>query len=167
MVFARFIPDAFFLWCQATSIGHWIRNATWGFAVIETVHIMGLAIVLGAVSLVNLRLLGFVMRNRSATQISSELAIWTWSGLAVMVVTGVALFLSEATRLSISVPFFYKMVFLFFAIAIHLTITWKLSRSGFRIGALGKLMGCLSILLWLCVAFAGRAIAFPFLFHLQ
>jgi hypothetical protein len=106
------------------------------------------------------------MRNQSAAQISRELAVWTWSGLAVMVITGTVLFLSEATRLSISVPFFYKMVFLFLAVAIHLTISWRLAGSGLKRGAAAKLMGCLSIILWLAVAFAGRAIAFPFLFRL-
>jgi hypothetical protein len=163
MVLVRFIPASFFTWCEATSIGHAIRQATWGFAVIETFHIMTLAVFLGTIVVVDMRLLGFGLRRRSAAQLATELAPWNWTSMALMIVTGVLLFLSEANRLSGNAPFFIKMVFLSLGMLIHFTIFRKATRDE---GWLGRLTGSISLICWFGVAFAGRAIAFPELFHL-
>lgn len=164
MALVRFIPSPFFTWCEATAIGHAIRQATWGFAVIETFHIMTLTVFLGTVVVVDLRLLGFGLRRRSASQLARELAPWNLISMAIMILTGVLLLVSEADRLSGNAPFFIKMVFLFFGLLIHFTIFRKATRDG---GWLGKLTGVLSLMCWFGVAFAGRAIAFPGLFHLN
>jgi len=163
MVLVRFIPYSFFMWCETTLIGHWIRQATWGFAVIETVHIMTLAVFLGTIVVVNVRLIGFGLQRRSAAQLARELAPWNWTSMAIMMLTGIPLFMSEATRLGGNGPFFIKMVFLLTGILIQFTILRKATRDQ---GWFGKLTGVLSLICWFGVAFAGRAIAFPELFHL-
>ena len=48
----------FFQWCEATAIGTAIRSSPWAFAVIESVHLLGLSVIGGAVLLVDFRLLG-------------------------------------------------------------------------------------------------------------
>ena len=163
MVLTHFIPLAFFKWCETTLIGHAIRQATWGFAVIETFHIMTLAVFLGTIVVIDLRLLGFGLRRRSASKLASELAPWNWTALVLMLLTGIPLFLSEATRLSGSTPFFIKMMFFLLGLLIQVTIFRKATRDE---GWLGRLTGILSLICWFGVAFAGRAIAFPELFHL-
>jgi len=165
MVLLKFLPLNFFTGCENTWPGSWIRHGQWAFAVTETVHIVVLGMLLGTIIVVDLNLLGFGVRRQSAAELTSDLAPWTWSALALMALTGIPLFMSEALRLSKSGPFFYKMLFLSVAIIIHASIFGR-AKLGSGIGAgFGRLMGALSLLCWLGVALAGRAIAFPFLLH--
>ena len=154
-------PPALFQWCESSLLGNAIKNSKWDFAILETVHIIGIAVLLGSTLVVNLRLLGFGMRRRSAAQLEEELAPWTWGALLLMLVTGVPMFLSEAVRMSLNGPFFTKMILLSLALAIHFTIRRTATRpeAANRVG-LGKLAASLSIVSWLSVALAGRAIAF-------
>jgi hypothetical protein len=166
MVFTRFLPLHFFEACEKTWPGSWIRQGQWAFAVTETLHILVLGMLLGTIVVVDLSLLGIGMKRQSPDELASDLAPWSWAALTLMVLTGIPLFMSEALRLSKSGPFFYKMLFLVAAIATHTIIFGGGARPRLRMSpAFSKLMGCLSILCWLGVALAGRAIAFPFLLH--
>jgi hypothetical protein len=161
MTFVHFIPIAFFQWCEAVWPGKWIKDATWVFAITETIHIMVLAILLGTIFVVDLRLLGWGMKRRSAAQLATDLRPWTLVSVTLMILTGVPLFMSEAVRLCQSGPFFWKMIFLFLALVTHFTIFRTSTQADKPEGAgLGKLTACLSLFFWFGVAFAGRAIAF-------
>jgi hypothetical protein len=107
MNFSEFLPLAFFRWSENTFIGHFIkRQSMWGFAVTETIHIIALSILLGSTLVVDLRLLGRGMKRQSVAEISRLLNRWTWGSFAVMVITGIIMFDSEAIRMSMSDPFF-------------------------------------------------------------
>jgi hypothetical protein len=161
MTLLHFIPISFFHWCEATWPGSWIKEATWVFAITETIHIMVLAVLLGTIFVVDLRLLGFGMKRRSASQLSHDLMPWMLTSTALMILTGVPLFMSEAVRLSQSAPFFFKMIFLPLALITHFTLTRVSTQPGAPEGAaLGKVSACLSLFFWFGIAFAGRAIAF-------
>jgi len=140
--------------------GLWIRDATWGFAVIETLHIMALAVLLGSMLIVDLRLMGLGMTRQPVAELAGLLIPWFWASFFTMIATGICLFASEAVRLSQSGPFAYKMMFLFVAIAVHLTIHRKAIANGVEGAALGKAAAWLSMFCWLGIALAGRAIAF-------
>ena len=62
----------FFTWCEQTAIGATIRDSTWLFPVIEAVHLLGLAMLGGAVLLVNLRMMGLTMRQQSIADMTRE-----------------------------------------------------------------------------------------------
>jgi hypothetical protein len=133
------------------------------FAIDETFHIMALGMLIGTLVIVDLRLLGLGMRRQSVSQLAGYLAPWTLLGVGLMVFTGVPLFMSEAVRLGKSSPFLFKMIFLFCAVTLHFTLHRKAiasSTSASQSSALGKLAACLSLMCWLGVALAGRAIAF-------
>ena len=161
MTFGRILPGWFFTLCENTWPGSWFKHAQWFFAIDETFHIMALGMLIGALVIVDLRLLGFGMRRQSVAQLARFLAPWTLLGVASMIVTGVPLFMSEAVKLSGSSPFFYKMIFLVCAVTFHFTLHRKAIASSARQGSgLGKLAASLSLICWLGVALAGRAIAF-------
>ena len=122
---------------------------------------MALGMLIGTLVIVDLRLLGFGMRRQTVPQLVRFLGPWTLLGVASMVITGVPLFMSEAVKLSASSPFFYKMIFLICAVTLHFTLHRKVTASTASEGSgLGKLAACLSLMCWLGVALAGRAIAF-------
>jgi hypothetical protein len=122
---------------------------------------MALGMLIGTLVIVDLRLLGFGMRRQTVSQLAGSLGPWTLLGVASMIITGVPLFISEAVKLSASSPFFYKMIFLTCAVTLHFTLHRKVTASTASEGSgLGKLAACLSLMCWLGVALAGRAIAF-------
>jgi hypothetical protein len=161
VTFGRILPSWFFFLCENSLPGSWFKNARWFFAVDETFHIMALGMLIGTLVIVDLRLLGFGMRRQSVSELASYLAPWTLLGVALMIITGVPLFMSEAVKLSRSSPFFYKMIFLFCAVTLHFTLHRKaITSSTIQDSGLGKLAASLSLICWLGVALAGRAIAF-------
>jgi hypothetical protein len=116
---------------------------------------------LGTLIMVDLRLLGFGLIRQSPSYLSQMMAPWTYGSLAVMVLTGISLFVAEANRLSQSGPFAFKMVLLILAVATHFTVRAHVTRDGARLGSrLPKVVACLSIVFWFGVALAGRAIPF-------
>jgi hypothetical protein len=161
MVFLRILPISFFQWCENSLIGAGIRHSTWQFPIIETIHLLGLTILFGSLMVVDLRLLGIVLRRHSVAVVASDFMIWFWTALLISVCTGVAMFLSEATRMSYNSAFFVKIVLIVLAVAFHLTVHRGVVSPGASNSAfMGKFAACLSLLCWLSVALAGRAIAF-------
>jgi hypothetical protein len=161
VTFGRILPNWFFVLCESSWPGSWFKHAQWFFAIDETFHILALGMLIGTLVIVDLRLLGFGMKRQSVAQIAGFLAPWTLFGVASMIITGVPMFMSEAVKLSRSSPFFYKMIFLFCAITLHFTLHRKATAPSARQGSgLGKLAASLSLICWLGVALAGRAIAF-------
>jgi hypothetical protein len=161
MTFLHFVPITFFQWCESVWPGKWIKEATWVFAITETIHIMVLAVLLGTIFVVDLRLLGVGMKRRTAARLAKDLAPWMLTSVVLMILTGTALYMSEAVRLSQSAPFFFKILSLTLALVVQFTIIRSATQPGKAEGAtLGKLAACLSLFFWFGVAFAGRAIAF-------
>ena len=161
MNFTRLLPISFFQWFEDTFIANYIHHSKWAFAIAETIHIIGLSILLGSTFLVDLRLLGHGLKRQSVTEISKNLNRWTWAMFGIILLTGIFMFDSEAVRMGKSGPFFFKMMFLLLAIVLHLTIHRKVTAANAPEGtAMAKVAAYLSLVCWLCVALAGRAIAF-------
>jgi hypothetical protein len=152
----------FFQWCEATSLGTAIRNSPWAFAVIESVHLLALSVIGGAVLVVDLRLLGLGLRRQSIADVARDAFPWLVGSLIVMLVTGVGLFLSEPTKCYYSTPFWVKMISL--AIAIVFTFAVRrpvtLADEARMRPAWYKLVALLSLALWFSVGAAGRWIGF-------
>src|SRR5262249_54734077 len=122
---------------------------SWLFPFVQSIHIVGLTLVVGTISIVDLHLLGFGIRRDS---ISDDLAPWTSAGLLTVGVTGPLLFWSDWNRYVNNPAFLLKMGLLAIALLTHFTIYRRVTKRR-RIAAL------LSLVLWSCVVLAGRAIA--------
>ena len=151
----------FFQWCEATAFGTVIRESPWAFAVIESVHLLGLSVIGGAVLLVDLRLLGFGLRSQRVTDLAREAQPWFNVSLLVMLATGVCLFFSEPTKCYYSTPFWVKMTSLFLAITFTFTVRRRALRADTAVApAWGKLVALISLALWFGVGAGGRWIGF-------
>lgn len=152
----------YFKWINDTWAAKAIDGSKWLFPAIEGIHIVALALLFGAVILLNLRLSGVMMRGRSLPQVARELAPWTSCSLVVILVTGVLLFMSEAIRSFHSGPFFIKMFFLAAAISFHYVVSLRLTRKeeSDQPSMVRKAAAATAIVLWVSVGFAGRAIGF-------
>ena len=152
----------FFEWCETSMVGNAIRTSPWAFAVIESIHLLGLAAIGGAVLVVDLRLLGLGMRREPVPQLARDAYPWLVGSLIVMLATGVALFLSEAIKCYYSTPFWVKMYSLAGAILFTFTIKLRITRrEETRVRPLVyKLVALVSLALWFGVGAGGRWIGF-------
>jgi len=151
----------FFNWTGNSWLSIEIRDSRWQFAVLEMVHLAGLAILLGALVVIDLRLFGFGMRNMRTSQLARELKGWMRIGMATVLGSGVLLFFGEPMKLYGSPSFLVKMVLLFFALLLQLTLFRKVTSDRADSGsALSTVIGTLSLVLWMGVGLAGRAIGF-------
>jgi uncharacterized membrane protein len=157
---------AFCRWLEHTAVGASIRESLWLFPAIETVHLLGMAMLLGTVAAYDLRLLGCVMRQRRVSDLSRRLLPWCWLGFALQVVTGTLLFSSEAVKIYTNPAFRLKMLLIllsgvqalvFQRLTYRNVSTWDADAPT---PASAKLAGCLSLLLWTGVVAAGRFIGF-------
>ena len=153
----------FFQWCDETTIGAYIRSKTWVFPVIETVHILALTVLFGSVLLIDLRLMNAGMRKQPISLLSRTLRPYTETSIAIILVTGFMLFLSEALKCFGNVGFQFKMVFLSMALVFHYVLFRRLANSDKRLETypmLAKFVAVVSMFLWFAVGVGGRAIGF-------
>ena len=151
----------FFKWVDTTWVSKAINDSKWLFPAIEGVHIVALALLFGTIFLLNLRLLGVGVRQRSVSELALELEPWTLCSLVVILISGVFLFASEATKSFRSTPFRIKIVLLVTAIAFHYIVSQRIvRREGGHHPFLAKTSAVFAIALWVSVGFAGRAIGF-------
>jgi len=153
---------SFFQWCESSAIGTAIKTSNWAFAVIESAHLLGLALIGGILLIVNLRLHGFGLRRYPLAELAVDVQPWFIGSLTLMLLTGFGLFLSEAVKCYYSQPFWVKMASLGLAIVFTLTVQRSAvldveseSRPQFR-----RLVAIVSLLLWFSVGAAGRWIGF-------
>jgi hypothetical protein len=162
------MPDmlSFCKWLEHTWVGTEVRESLWLFPTIETIHLFGIVLLVGATSALDLRLLGLSMRGQSVSKLAGRLLPWAWAGFAVQIMTGVLLFSSEASKCYINLAFRLKMLMIVLAglnaLGFHFTAYRSVHRwddsARTPIGA--KVAGTLSILFWFGIVAAGRWIAF-------
>jgi hypothetical protein len=151
----------YFEWIEASSLGNAIRQSLWLFPVIEAVHLLGLCVLGGSVLIVDLRMLGVGLRNHPIPQMVKDARPWFMGSLIVMLLTGWALFSSEAIKCYYNTSFWVKMTTLPIAILMTLLFRDRLAAAADTdVTATTRMVGLTSIALWVIVAAAGRWIGF-------
>lgn len=151
---------AWFMALANSPLGHLMQTSRWGFAIVEMVHLLGLAILGGSVLVVNLRLLGVILKGESARVIGSNLGRLLLGSLIVMVLSGIAMLSEEAGKCYYSPAFRLKMALLAAAVLFYFTLHRRaLLRTDKGTPTVWTRMAAiLSLLLWFGVGIAGRAI---------
>jgi hypothetical protein len=145
---------------QTNAIADALNSSEWVFPIAECFHIAAFAWSIGMIALVDFRLLGLGMKRESTAEIAKATAPWTLLGLAVVLLSGPILFLSD-TRMYLHNPSFrFKIGALLIAIVFNYTIHRKVALSDSASGAVRVAVGVVSLALWVCVVFGGLFIAF-------
>src|SRR6516164_9857110 len=73
------MPDLLALckWLEQTWIAASVRESVWLFPAIETVHLLGMAALVGTITVFDLRLLGWIMRRERGSELARRLLPWT------------------------------------------------------------------------------------------
>jgi hypothetical protein len=153
-------------WLSSTSVGTALRESTFVYPVIETVHVLAIILLVGTVAMVDLRLLGVVMKRERASAVVRQILPLTWAGFAVMLLSGSLLFWANAGKYYSNPAFRVKLVLLFLVglnpLVFHLT-TFRSVASWDDTGVTpigAKLAALFSLTLWSGTIIAGRAIAY-------
>lgn len=145
----------------------WALRTIPGFPpIIQTVHILGIAVVMGTVVMLDLRILGLAVRSQKISEMTQRLLPWLWWALASNFVSGAFFLFARPNRYFNNPIFGWKMSFLFPAILLTLFFHlmsktqpdyWELNAQ--RLWT-ARGIALLSLGLWIMVAMAGRWIAY-------
>lgn len=152
----------------------WLYNLPWVvqleesdnlFPMIESVHVLGIALMAGTLITVDLRVLGATFPQEPVRRIAGTLLPYTWAGFVLMVATGLPLFAAESINLINNPAFQVKLVLLALAgvnaLLFHLTVYRRVDSwgSGGTSPPAARLLAGVSVLLWLSIIVSGRLIA--------
>jgi hypothetical protein len=153
-------------WLEATTIATTIRNSLYLFPLIESFHVIGVAVVVGTVLVIDLRLLGLASARRPFTAIALDVFRWTWIAFALAVATGALMFVTNATSYYVNTYFRIKMALLVLA-GINIAafeLTARRSVAAWDRDAVappsGRRVAALSLAIWIVVVFMGRWVGF-------
>jgi hypothetical protein len=158
--------QGFAQWLADGALSQWLQRALWPIILLQTLHILAIAMVLSSVAMVELRVLGLAS-GQSMTRTAQRFLPWIWTGLGVLAASGIVLVIAEPKRTLDNNPAF-QLKMLMLAIAIAMTVAFQISlrRNAGRWdtkASAGKTLGALAVLtlmLWLAIAVAGRWIAY-------
>jgi hypothetical protein len=153
-------------WLHDTGFSIALRESTWIEPIIETIHVLTLTLFLGFAVLLDLRLLGVCLRRRSVSEVLQQLNPVLAGAFGVMVVSGTLLFCGDPVAFYSTIFLRVKMILLVLAglnvLLFNATIgrrvaEWDLNLRTPR-GA--KVAAVVSLVLWVAIVAAGRAIAY-------
>jgi hypothetical protein len=145
---------------QTNAIADALNSSEWVFPIAECFHIAAFAWSIGLIALVDFRLLGVGLKRETVSQVAKATAPWTLLGLAVVLISGPILFLSDARMYLHNPSFRFKIGALVIAIIFNYTIHRKVALSDSSTAAVRVVVGVVSLVLWICVVFGGLFIAF-------
>ncbi len=152
-------------WLESTKLAVWLAESgsIWAFPTVLTLHTAGMAVLVGASWVLDLRLLGFSRR------IPLSAYRWVFSasaiGLIINVVTGALLFTKNATKWGTAIPFFVKMFLVIASVATLVPLRSHVlgnpaANEANEINGNPRLLAIASILAWSGAVTAGRLLAY-------
>lgn len=151
---------------EATSLATAVRQSTWLFPTIETLHVLSFTLVVGTITIVDLRLINVTSRDRPVSELMRETLPITWIAFVCAVITGSMLFSSSAVKYVHCWQFDMKMGMLLLA-GINMAV---FHLGSYRSVALwdrasmtpvsARIAGGLSLAIWVTVVALGRWIGF-------
>jgi hypothetical protein len=151
--------DPFFRWLESTPVSVWINESPslFAFPGILAVHTIGLGLLAGLNSALDLRLLG-VARSIPPAALIRLLPVM-WFGLWMNVLSGIALLVAYPTKALTNPLFYLKLGLIAVALAILRTTVQRV-RPAQPISAATKILAVASLLVWAATITAGRFLAY-------
>lgn len=159
-------PTPLLDWLQRTAVAVSIRDSLYSFPVLESIHVVGLALVFGTIAILDLRLLGLASTDRPVSRLMADLLKWTWPAFALTAATGGLMFSTNAVVYFHNTFFRAKMVLLVLAavnmLVFELTARKTMARwdRGPATPSVAKVVATVSLVIWVGVIVAGRVIGF-------
>lgn len=137
-------------------------GATWLFPLFNSLHVLSVTLMLGALLMLDLRLAGLAANTYPVRVLTADFLPWIWGAFAIAVITGTGLFITRASAHVLNPAFQWKML-LMVAAGINMLLLHKRFLQGptFAVPAAQpsrwvQVAGVTSLLLWGGVMLAGR-----------
>ena len=150
---------------EATGLGRFMREALWAYPVVESVHIVGLALLFGSIAIVDLRLIGAGRRIPAAALVGYAVP-WSLLGFVIAAGSGLMMFTAHASEFLSQPVFLLKMSLILLA---------GINAALLRVGVVRRaswwpadaapptrvrIAAALSLVLWIGVITCGRLLAY-------
>lgn len=156
--------DAVVQWVQATPLSVWINQSTWIWPLCETLHFIGLSLLLGVTGFFDLRLMGFF--RRVSIGAARDLMPLALVGFAINLITGVVFLTGLPGQYAHNPLWWFKVGFIMLAGLNAVVYETALSAKvlalepGTDTPHRVKMIGLVSLLSWLAVLYCGRMLPF-------
>ena len=152
-----------FLNLESSSIATWLResNTIWAYPMVLTLHTVGLAVLVGANTTLDLRLLGFGRRIPLAVMAQSFRVMWI--GFWINAASGALLFAADATTKGSTRLFVMKLGLVALGVVVIMAIrrvAFGGGSDGVNVSGLAKGLAALSLVIWVAAITAGRLMAY-------
>lgn len=141
-----------------------VRESSWVYPTIETVHGIGMGLLVGTLTVVNLRVLGKLRRIPFDTL--AALPFLVWAGLALNAVSGVLMFMSDGPRLVVNWIFQAKILLIVAGLVLASILQRRIAHNlsawdaGQAVSRAARFLAVASLLVWYAAIVAGRVTAF-------
>ncbi len=160
---ATTIDEATITYLKGTALSEWVVTTPWAWPLAETLHFLGLALLIGIIAPLDVRLLGF-MRSIPVSALRA-LVPWAVAGFVVNLATGLMFFIATPDQYVRNLSWWFKVLFLVIA-GVNMLMFETTHRS--RLEAMGtgdtppsfKVIGAVSLVSWLMVVYWGRMLPF-------
>jgi hypothetical protein len=150
---------------EASDLAARVRESIWVYPFLETTHVIGLALLFGAIAMFDLRVLG-LNKELPVAQLWQHVKPWVWTGFVMGMVSGTLLFIGGAADFAVNPALQLKLALILLAginaAAFELRIRPTLAGWDHHASAppAARVSACLSLTLWLAIMIAGRMIAY-------
>jgi hypothetical protein len=151
-------------WLESTRLATSIAESSWGFPTLESIHVVAITLVVGSITIADLRLLGLAWSSRSVTEVLHDVLPVTWIAYTVALACGSLLFITQAVKYSENGAFQIKMLLMLLAgvnmLAFQLITFRNVSQwdRDISVPAAGRFAGAVSLACWLGILVFGRQI---------
>src|SRR6185436_10272351 len=146
---------------MARTFGNFVRDTPWAWTSAETIHFVGLTLLVGVLLLINMRMLGFM--KQVPFEALDRLLPWAMLGFAINTMTGMLFFAASANSYVGNPAFYWKLVFVMLGgvNVLYFTFdrTWA-QEPGREAPALSKLAAMSAMCLWVGVMYWGSMLPF-------
>jgi hypothetical protein len=150
---------------EETALALWVGESLWGYPIMLSLHAVGLSIVVGIFTMLNLRILG-LLKDIELSAFKSLYQI-SWAGLAINAISGFSLFSSQATYFVTSKPFLIKITAIILGVIVAIFLYRCLYLKDEDISEKKTIkdqstrnLAVLSLLCWTTAIFSGRLVAY-------
>jgi hypothetical protein len=154
-------------WLSTTFLSVFLQNHnSWAIPTIQSIHIVGIGIVLGSVFMIDLRLLGWAGMDQTLHQTTDRFGPWLTGALWLMLATGLLMVIGEPVRELITVSFWLKMFLVAMGALVAVTFLRAVRRNEQHWEAMAgkrravKWLAVLTFLIWASIIILGRLIAY-------
>jgi hypothetical protein len=152
---------SFCKWLAATTLSTTLGGAVWVVPLVQTIHLLLIAVVMASALLLTARLVGMTGRDLTLAEAAQRFAAALWPALSGLALSGAILVIAEPARELTNPAFAVKMLLLVVALLVTFWVLRRLRAPGARQdGGMARWVGAASLLLWIGIATAGRWIAY-------